>query len=512
MHSITDSLAPVGDLSAPLVPAVPTAWSDDALLAAQRDIGEVRRRLDALAASVAGEIAHRSRRELGHGGLAARQGMRSAEGLISQLTGTSSRDARSLVKAAELLPTAPTGDGAGVGGSAGVGDGEAGDGAASAAPPPSWLTVIGMAVAEARLSAEAAGVIRTRLGEAAARLAGDAGDGGGADGASSGTETGGTADDDAAAREELAMGLLAAAERLVAAAPQLTIEQLAARASHERDELDLVGIAAREEQRRAQRFLRVSRQLDGMTRITGLLDPESAAIVVPVLDAATSPRRGGPRFVDPDAVERADDIVRDLRTTEQLALDTLVELVRMGSRVDDGRVLGDRRPAVRILVTRRDLDAEADTDGRRAGAAFLEGHADAVSIGTAERHVCDTGAVPILFDDDGQVLNVGREQRLFTEKQRTALAARDGGCLMCDRPPSWTEAHHIRPWQEGGGTDIANGVLLCRFCHLLLHNRGWRITQRRGGYALERPDQHGTMRSTPLPTRSLAAQRLRDTA
>ena len=62
-----------------------------------------------------------------------------------------------------------------------------------------------------------------------------------------------------------------------------------------------------------------------MTRITGLLDPESAAIVVPILDAATSPRRGGPRFVDPDAVQRADDIVRDERTTDQLTLDTFVD-------------------------------------------------------------------------------------------------------------------------------------------------------------------------------------------
>ena len=35
-----------------------------------------------------------------------------------------------------------------------------------------------------------------------------------------------------------------------------------------------------------------------MTRVHGLLDPESAAIVVPIFDAITSPRRGGPRFVD----------------------------------------------------------------------------------------------------------------------------------------------------------------------------------------------------------------------
>ncbi|TPX03503.1 DUF222 domain-containing protein, partial [Schumannella luteola] len=149
-----------------------------------------------------------------------------------------------------------------------------------------------------------------------------------------------------------------------------------------------------------------------------------------ILDAATSPRRGGPRFVNPDAVQRVEDIMRDERSTEQLALDTLVELVRIGSRVDDGKLLGDRKPAVRILVTRTDLDA-------RVGAAFFEGQSEAVSVQTAERFICATGAIPILFDDDGKALNLGREHRLFSEKQRTAMAARDGGCLMCGRPPSW---------------------------------------------------------------------------
>src|SRR5690606_29260803 len=130
--------------------------------------------------------------------------------------------------------------------------------------------------------------------------------------------------------------------------------------------------------------------------------------------------------------------------------------IRLGGRVDDGTVLGDRKPAVRILVTARDPDAAPDADGSRPGTAYFEGQTEPVSIGTAERYICSSGAVPIQFDDDsGRVLNLGREQRLFTEKQRIAMAARDGGCLMCDRPPSWTEAHHIDHWEEHQGrTDI----------------------------------------------------------
>ncbi|MGB3910833.1 MAG: HNH endonuclease signature motif containing protein, partial [Pseudolysinimonas sp.] len=60
---------------------------------------------------------------------------------------------------------------------------------------------------------------------------------------------------------------------------------------------------------------------------------------------------------------------------------------------------------------------------------------------------------------------------------RIALAAIWGGCAHpdCDRPPSWCEAHHAIEWDNGGPTDIANGVLLCRFHHMLIHNMGWSI-------------------------------------
>jgi hypothetical protein len=375
-----------------------------------------------------------------------------------------------------------------------------------------WLAVIGEAVANATISVEAAGVIRSRL---AATRAGRDGDEGGEPGSADPTVLG---------------ALAGAARALVADAPRLTIEQLTVRAGRARDELDAAGVATREAEQHERRYLRLTPQPDGMVRLTGLLDRESAAIVVPVIDAITSPRRSGPRFSAADAELTADELVRDSRNPEQLVLDSLVELIRIGGRADDGTVLGDRKPAVRILVTGRDLNTAPDTSGNRSGAAYFEGQTEPVSIATAERYICASGAVPILFDDDtGRVLNLGREQRLFTEKQRIALAARDGGCLMCDRPPSWTEAHHIDHWeQHHGRTDIDDGVLLCRHCHLLVHNRGWRITRTDGDYFLEHPDDDGTLvphaaalpkpcgpttaaphRLTPLPRRPRSAHAAR---
>jgi hypothetical protein len=419
--------------------------SDDQLIDRQRAVAELRRRVDADAAVLAAEIAHRSRRELGHQGLAQQRGVRTPEALVQHVTGLSGSDARALVRAGTLVIEAST------------------DFSADSRP---WLRAVGLAVARGDLGVGAAGVIESGLGSPAEGVPEDR--------------------------------LAEAAAELVREAASLTLEQLASAARNRRATLDEAGIADREEERRARRYLILTPQLDGMTRISGLLDPESAAVIVAAVDAVTAPRRGGPRFVDPEATPEPID---DERTTQQLAADALVEMVRVAMLADDGRVFGSRRVAVRVHVAERDLR-------REAGAAHIEGQTDPVSIATAKRHLCESGMVPVLFDSDGQVLNVGRDQRLFTERQRTALASRDGGCIAqgCDRPPSWCEGHHINEWlRDGGKTDVADGVLLCRYHHLLVHNNGWRVRRDGARYWLERPD---TGECTPLPSKNPLRERV----
>jgi hypothetical protein len=223
-----------------------------------------------------------------------------------------------------------------------------------------------------------------------------------------------------------------------------------------------------------------------MTRLLGLLDPESAARVVDAIDLVTSPRRGGPRFVDEGAQKRARAIIDDPRSTEHLALDALVEMVRIAGAADDGRVFGVRKPSVRVHVGLEALDS-----GR--GAAALEGQTAPVSAVTARRIGCAEGFLPLLFDG-ATPLDLGRTQRLFSAAQRTVLAAVWGGCAIpgCDRPPSWTEAHHIDQWDaHQGRTDVRDGVLLCRHHHMWLHDIEGRIvrTAAPGGdrYALHVP-------------------------
>lgn len=64
--------------------------------------------------------------------------------------------------------------------------------------------------------------------------------------------------------------------------------------------------------------------------------------------------------------------------------------------------------------------------------------------------------------------------------------------------------HHIDEWQrDGGKTDLADGILLCRAHHLLLHNQHWRIIRDGSRYSLYRPrEQDPERRRTELPSKN----------
>ncbi len=413
--------------------------TDDALLSHQRSLVVERRRVDAALAAVAGEISRRSDRSLGYAGLAARHGGRSAEQFIAQETGVSLREAGALVRVGSL----PGGD--------------------------AVDAIVAVAVESGSISVAAADALMKGLGEPTAGI-------------------------DAVELEHAAVSLIGTAEGR-------SVEQVGEAAREARAELDAASVIARERNLRDQRFLKLYAQPNGMTRLVAILDPESAALVRSTFDAITSPRRGGPRFVAVGDAERAERIARDPRTTEQLALDGFVELLRLGAAVEPEQIVGEQRPAVRIHLT--------DTDLRMRGIAVIEGQSVLASAATAERHICAVGTVPIHFDSAGQVINVGREHRLYTTRQRIGLAARDGGCIWpgCDRPPSWCEAHHINEWRaHDGRTDLADGVLLCRFHHLMVHDQGWRITRGTGQdsahYQATPPAaMDTTRRPLPLPSK-----------
>ena len=95
----------------------------------------------------------------------------------------------------------------------------------------------------------------------------------------------------------------------------------------------------------------------------------------------------------------------------------------------------------------------------------------------ARRISCDADLIPIVLNTDGVPLDVGRAHRLVQPQQRKALIARDHGCAFpgCHLPARWTDAHHVIHWKDGGPTDLANMVLLCKRHHRLIHHSAWEV-------------------------------------
>lgn len=103
---------------------------------------------------------------------------------------------------------------------------------------------------------------------------------------------------------------------------------------------------------------------------------------------------------------------------------------------------------------------------------------------TVARIACDALITPLRIDGNGVPLNVGRTRRTVTAAQWIALVVRDGGCAFpqCQRPASWTQAHHVRHWRHHGPTDLNNLVLVCGAHHDHLHHGGWDVRMADDGH------------------------------
>jgi hypothetical protein len=109
----------------------------------------------------------------------------------------------------------------------------------------------------------------------------------------------------------------------------------------------------------------------------------------------------------------------------------------------------------------------------------------------AERLLCDTALVAVLFDGQGHLLDANDDAERWTARQRRAIAARDRHCVFpsCTRPPRHCDVHHLDHREHGGPTKTSNGALLCRFHHRLLHEYGWTLSVIHGRWVAT--DRHG---------------------
>jgi hypothetical protein len=144
------------------------------------------------------------------------------------------------------------------------------------------------------------------------------------------------------------------------------------------------------------------------------------------------------------------------------------------------------------LVVHVDADTLSGLDA--GGRCHLEG-GPAISVAAARRIGCDATVVTAL-ERDGVPLDVGRSRRVVSGRMRRLLQLRDQGCRYpgCTVPAADTEGHHVVHWVDGGRTDMANLVSLCRFHHHRHHEDAFRIVAaegagtRGGGFRFETAD------------------------
>ncbi|TFC93575.1 DUF222 domain-containing protein, partial [Cryobacterium sp. TmT3-12] len=398
LRQATDAVARLGASCADY-----EALADAQVLAGQKQIAAARRLLETRSAWMAATIARRSRPELGHSGLAAQQGFVSPEALIQKVTGSTRNDVYKLVAVGTMMAETEVADKLIEAALESPGS-DAGLVEAFVAKVP-WQAPIARAVTAGTLSVDAAESIRAGLGQIDAAVT--------------------------------AKKLGDALESLLAEVASLNADEVFKRARHLRDRLDEAGIADREKQAHDDRFLRVYRLGNGNVRLNGLFAPEDGEFVLSTFDSITSPRRGGVRFVDKDKAAWAKRMQDDPRSTDQIAADALVQLLKIAGEADQGKVFGGRRPAVRVIATENVIksarpDHSADRTGQPlpgqaaqgaqgapvpaepAAHGQIEGNPVPISQKTIDRLLCDTGTRGIQFDDAGQIINLGRDERLFT--------------------------------------------------------------------------------------------------
>jgi hypothetical protein len=253
---------------------------------------------------------------------------------------------------------------------------------------------------------------------------------------------------------------------LVGAAEEFTPHQMHTVTQRTRLSIDPDGVLADANHAHQQRWLDCDRTFDGVFVFRGQLDAEGGEIVKTAIDALSHGLAPG-----------------EQRSASQRRADALVDMAAAQLRFGAHRDVHGQRPHLNPHSQRAD---SADAPSRSGCAALAWGCSAAELRGegpihpeTSRRIACDAVRTEVTVAPDADraawmnliaapaPLSAGRATRTIPAPIRTALNLRDNGCRFpgCDRPPAWTDGHHIIHWAEGGATELENLVSLCRRHH-----------------------------------------------
>lgn len=199
-------------------------------------------------------------------------------------------------------------------------------------------------------------------------------------------------------------------------------DQLAKLIARAEAHLDPDGLEPKDRNARGDRTF-VMYERDGMLHFTGKCDVESGAPIKTAVKAIVTadfratlddPHRGS----DPDS---------DMRSVPQRQLDALALIARHVLGCDHSDIpLGSA-----TIVVRMSLE-----DHQTAKATpLIDGITQPVSIATAHRMTAGGSIIPCVLDTAGQILDRGREKRLFTKSQRPRWSNETAGARFPLRLP-----------------------------------------------------------------------------
>ncbi|MCC3763710.1 HNH endonuclease [Glycomyces sp. TRM65418] len=216
-------------------------------------------------------------------------------------------------------------------------------------------------------------------------------------------------------------------------------------------------------------WLEINRRPDGMWDIEGLLTDDTGKLLSNALRTAVPP----PRQDEADS----DGLLPRVSGRNAEALHQMVAAYG----TDPGAPKRHGHTATLNLTC--DL---ATLRGERTGRLpMLDGRA--ISVSKARLLAWEAGVIPSVFDySTGEAVELGRAKRLPNVALRHKLELEQPeGCAWsgCRAPVSWTEAHHLEHWADGGATTAENLILLCRFHHSRIHLGRWTIEKTGPGKA-----------------------------
>jgi hypothetical protein len=227
-----------------------------------------------------------------------------------------------------------------------------------------------------------------------------------------------------------------AERQLVDAGVQLPPRQLGQLGQRILAHLDPDGVLASDEEHQRRRSFTLTPQADGSYQARGVLTPSCGATLLAALTPGSAPNPAG-------------DGLPDTRNHGQRMHDALADLAQLQARRTELTHSG--APATVIITM------TAEQLRERTGHAETS-FGQLISIPQALRLADEAELAVMLTNGHGAVLAQLRSKRIATRAQTLALIARDKGCSFpnCDKPPEWTQRHHVRAWADGGATDLDN--------------------------------------------------------